>query len=70
MLCASHAAHTYTRVSGPVIGPLLGGVLAQNLGWRSTFTALAIFAGVMFIAQVFTIPVSRGPHASTICDSM
>ena len=31
---------------GPIIGPLLGGGLAQAFGWRSTFICLTVFAGV------------------------
>ena len=30
---------------GPIIGPLLGGGLAQAFGWRSTFICLTVFAG-------------------------
>ena len=30
---------------GPIVGPLLGGGLAQAFGWRSTFICLTVFAG-------------------------
>jgi MFS family permease len=29
----------------PCVGPAVGGALAENLGWRSTFWALVIVAG-------------------------
>ena len=31
---------------GPIVGPLLGGGLAQAFGWRSTFICLTVFAGL------------------------
>eukprot|EP00877_Chromochloris_zofingiensis_P010564 jgi/Chrzof1/5761/Cz16g14250.t1 len=34
---------------GPILGPLIGGGLSQALGWRSTFVALVIAAGLAFI---------------------
>lgn len=34
----------------------LGGILAQYLGWRSTFWFLAIFAGVLLIIFIFFFP--------------
>ncbi|RDI81691.1 hypothetical protein Vi05172_g8319 [Venturia inaequalis] len=34
---------------GPAFGPVLGGALAQYLGWRSIFWFLAIFGGVLLI---------------------
>lgn len=37
---------------GPVVGPLIGGGLAQALGWRSTFAALAIFSAAAAAAQL------------------
>jgi len=41
---------------GPSLGPLLGGVIAQYLGWRAIFWFLAIFAAVVFILLVVFLP--------------
>ncbi|KAL1975421.1 hypothetical protein VTN31DRAFT_3813 [Thermomyces dupontii] len=35
---------------GPVVGPIAGGYMAQDIGWRWTFWVLAIAAGVAAIA--------------------
>lgn len=34
-----------SQLLGPICGPLVGGILAQLFGWRSTMVALAVFAG-------------------------
>lgn len=41
---------------GPAIGPVLGGILAQCLGWRAILWFLAIFAGVLMILLILTFP--------------
>ncbi|PPJ51024.1 hypothetical protein CBER1_07833 [Cercospora berteroae] len=41
---------------GPGIAPVIGGILAQELGWRSTLWALVIFGGVLFLCIVFLLP--------------
>ncbi|WPB08194.1 uncharacterized protein RHO25_012858 [Cercospora beticola] len=41
---------------GPGIAPVIGGILAQELGWRSTLWALVIFGGVLFLSIVFLLP--------------
>ena len=41
---------------GPLISPILGGVFAQTLGWRSAQWFLAIFAGVLWVFIVFALP--------------
>lgn len=43
-------------MSGPAFGPLLGGVLAQTLGWRSIFWFLVIATGVVLTGIVFFLP--------------
>lgn len=39
-------------MSGPAFGPLLGGVLAQTLGWRSIFWFLVIATGVVLVPLI------------------
>jgi len=41
---------------GPSFGPLLGGVLAQYLGWRSIFWFLAIFTGAVLVLLLILLP--------------
>lgn len=41
---------------GPALGPTIGGVLAQFLGWRSIFWFLAIFSGVFLILFGLVFP--------------
>ncbi|KAI4152057.1 MAG: hypothetical protein LQ340_003137 [Diploschistes diacapsis] len=43
-------------MAGPAVGPTLGGVLSQFLGWRSIFWFLAIIAGVYLIACIVFFP--------------
>jgi multidrug resistance protein len=41
---------------GPLLSPILGGVFAQTLGWRSAQWFLAIFAVLLWIFIVFALP--------------
>lgn len=41
---------------GPVLGPLVGGPLANAFGWRSTFIFLAVYAAVSIIVTFIFIP--------------
>ncbi|QYT05893.1 Chloramphenicol resistance protein [Trichoderma simmonsii] len=41
---------------GPAIGPILGGVLAQHLGWRSIFWFLTICGSIYLIVFAIAVP--------------
>ncbi|KAJ1974188.1 hypothetical protein H4R34_004810 [Dimargaris verticillata] len=41
---------------GPVLGTIIGGYLAEALGWRWTFWLTAILSGVFFALLTFAIP--------------
>ena len=41
---------------GPSLGPVIGGILAQFLGWRSIFWFLVIIAGCFLVPFTLTVP--------------
>jgi multidrug resistance protein len=41
---------------GPALGPVIGGILAQFLGWRSIFWFLVIIAGCFLVPYALTVP--------------
>ncbi|CAK7240444.1 MAG: hypothetical protein STHCBS139747_001885 [Sporothrix thermara] len=43
-------------VLAPTVGPILGGVLSQYLGWRSIFWFLVISSAVMFVVLLLFLP--------------
>lgn len=43
-------------LTGPSLGPIIGGALAQTLGWRAIFWFLAIFGGVFSVLLVLFLP--------------
>ena len=47
---------TIGPMAAPALSPVLGGILAQFLGWRSIFWFLTIFAGVFLIPFLITFP--------------
>lgn len=46
---------------GPTIGPIVGGFVAENVGWRWVEGVMAIFTGVLWLACAATIPETYGP---------
>ena len=44
---------------GPLLAPIIGGALAERLGWRSTLWFLAIYGAVLLIFLVFALPEVR-----------
>ncbi|KAI5240429.1 MFS general substrate transporter [Aureobasidium subglaciale] len=60
-----HRAFTFSMwclglMNGPVIGPLVGGFVFDNLGWRWIHWLTLILAGVSFILMA-TVPETYGP---------
>src|SRR5579859_902097 len=43
-------------LAGPSLGPIIGGALAQTLGWRAIFWFMAIFGGVFIVLLLFFLP--------------
>ncbi|KAL9588037.1 MAG: hypothetical protein Q9203_003156 [Teloschistes exilis] len=41
---------------GPFLAPIIGGVLAHNLGWRSTQWALVVYGGFLLFILFFALP--------------
>ena len=43
-------------LTGPSLGPIIGGALAQTMGWRAIFWFLAIFGGVFSVFLILFLP--------------
>jgi len=50
----------------PAIGPVLGGLISESLGWRANFWALAILAVGLSIWSFFLLPETRPAQSRTL----
>lgn len=64
---AQKSAHYYSYLNGvicviPALAPTLGGFLALQFGWRSTFIFMTLFAIVVLFIVAFKLPETRPEH--------
>lgn len=59
-LAIANGAWVATVGAGNALGPVLGGVLTDRLGWRSVFAALVAIASIAALAAIRLLPESRG----------
>jgi DHA1 family bicyclomycin/chloramphenicol resistance-like MFS transporter len=57
-------------VIGPGAAPLLGGVLATVLGWRSIFYALTLLGALNLIFALWLLPETRAAHVAPKASSL
>ncbi|MCG6200798.1 multidrug effflux MFS transporter [Psychromonas antarctica] len=58
------SAHYYSYLNGvicviPALAPTLGGLLALQFGWRSTFVFMALFAVLVLLLVLYRLPETR-----------
>ena len=46
---------------GPILGPIVGGFVGENEGWRWTFAVMAFFAAGLFLASAWLVPETYHP---------
>ena len=56
----SFAIATFVPLLGPALGPLLGGVITESVGWRWVFWVLSIFDAGLIILAFFVFPETYG----------
>ncbi|BCS29603.1 MFS transporter [Aspergillus puulaauensis] len=52
----SFAIGTFVPLLGPAVGPILGGVITERIGWRWLFWVLSIFDAALIIYGYFFFP--------------
>lgn len=55
------AAFSAAPFVGPAIGPLVGGFIADNLGWRWLYWIQLILSGLAWFVITFTVPETYAP---------
>lgn len=61
---AKQGAYYYSYLNGvicviPALAPTLGGLLALQFGWRSTFVFMALYAVLILFISLFNLPETR-----------
>lgn len=64
------SAKYYSYLNGaicviPALAPTLGGILALQFGWRSTFVFMALFAVIVLLIVAFRLPETRPTNTQT-----
>ncbi|KAK7189980.1 major facilitator superfamily transporter [Paraphaeosphaeria sporulosa] len=59
----SIAVRSFLPLLGPAIGPLIGGVMVQQVSWRWLFYTLSIFAALLVVLFALFLPET---HAQTL----
>lgn len=54
---------------GPLFAPIIGGVLAQKWGWRSTMWFMVIFGGAVWLLILFGLPETLPARKSPVLES-
>lgn len=55
------AAFSAAPFLGPAIGPLVGGFVSDQLGWRWLYWVMLIVSGAIYILMVLTVPETYAP---------
>lgn len=67
---AKQSAHYYSYLNGiicviPALAPTLGGLLALQFGWRSTFIFMMLYAILVLVIVVLKLPETRPKHTNS-----
>ena len=57
----SYAISTFIPLLGPAIGPIVGGVVTQSIGWRWTFWILSIYDAILVIIGILVLSETYEP---------
>jgi MFS family permease len=52
---------SFPAFMGPILGPVIGGFVAETIGWRWVQGLQAISTGTMWLVFVFCVPETYGP---------
>lgn len=55
------AAFSAAPFLGPAVGPLVGGFISDNIGWRWLYWIQLILSGAIYVLMVLTVPETYAP---------